>query len=247
MPLPQEQAALPHDSWAAHYDRVYALTFGAHYQHMTDSTLAEIARVAPPPGRLVDFGAGTGRLALPLAAQGYEVTAVEPCAGMLQCLAAKPGSARVSPVRCLLQDFQAAAPFDLALCVFTVIAYLTDEDALRAGFRAMAAALKPGGRLLLDTPKRVAFNGMHVEREGMVREVTVRPLDGDLYRYEERTRLEGPEGVRVYEDAFVIRYWEPETVKRVAGECGLTVAEDVSAAFAGTGAGYWWLEKGAAA
>ena len=241
MPIPQ---AVPHDSWAAHYDRVYELTFGAAYQRFTDVTLAEIERVVPPPLRVVDFGAGTGRLALPLAARGYEVLAVEPSAGMLRCLAGKAGAERVSVCQCLLQDFCAEQPFDVALCVFTVMAYLTDEDALRAGLGAMAAALKPSGRLLLDIPMRAAFWGMHKEEGGMTRDVVVRSLGGDLFRYEERTRLVEAGGEWVYEDAFDIRFWEPEVVRRLAGECGLVVVEDVSGRFVGTGAGYWWLGRG---
>ncbi len=241
MPIPNNTQ--PHDSWADYYDRVYEQTFGGLYQQLTEHTLAEIARVAPPPGRLVDFGAGTGRLALPLASLGYDVMAVEPSAGMLRCLAGKPGAEDIALRQCLLQDFREDTAFDVALCVFTVIAYLTDEDALRSGFRAMAAALKPGGRLLLDIPQRRAFNGMRVEREGMVREVEVADLGGDLFRYTERTRLEDAGEVLVYEDAFDIRCWPKNTVREMAEASGLTVAEDVSGVFAGTGAGYWWLVK----
>jgi len=45
-----------------------------------------LAALAPPGGHVADLGAGTGHLALPLAARGLEVTAVEPAASMLDRL-----------------------------------------------------------------------------------------------------------------------------------------------------------------
>jgi SAM-dependent methyltransferase len=49
--------------------------------------LDRLAELAGGPGRTaVDLGAGTGLVALPLAARGLEVTAVEPAEGMLRVL-----------------------------------------------------------------------------------------------------------------------------------------------------------------
>jgi SAM-dependent methyltransferase len=50
---------------------------------------------APPGARLLDLGAGTGKLARPLLRAGFDVVAVEPLDGMRAALAASIGAERV--------------------------------------------------------------------------------------------------------------------------------------------------------
>ena len=51
---------------------------------------------------ILDFGAGTGRLSIPLAGKNFEVTAVDPCFEMLCQGAEKTGRDEVT--HCLLKD-----------------------------------------------------------------------------------------------------------------------------------------------
>ena len=69
----------PHASWAGIYDLVYEESFGQFYEALTDTTIDQIKKTVHPPASIVDFGAGTGRLSIPLATSGYMITAVEPC------------------------------------------------------------------------------------------------------------------------------------------------------------------------
>jgi SAM-dependent methyltransferase len=73
-----------------------------------------LAELAGGPGtRVVDLGAGTGLLALPLAARGLAVTAVEPARAMLDALRGTPG---VVPVHATAeQSGLAAGSADLVL------------------------------------------------------------------------------------------------------------------------------------
>ncbi len=65
-----------------------------------DPTQAAIHRRLPPGGRLLDVGAGTGRIALSHARQGHEVVAVEPDAGMAATLREAAAAERL-PVKVL--------------------------------------------------------------------------------------------------------------------------------------------------
>src|SRR4051794_39543360 len=67
--------------------------------------LAEL--VGGPGARLLELGVGTGRLAVPLAEQGFDVTGVDASAAMLAALAAKPGGSRVTAVHADMVDLDA--------------------------------------------------------------------------------------------------------------------------------------------
>lgn len=129
-----ERAADVYDDWYADYD-----------PHMID-VLARLAR----NGRALELGIGTGRVALPLAAQGIEVHGLDASPAMVAKLRAKPGGEHV-PVT--MGDFAAvpvSGEFALVYVVFnTFFALLTQADQLRC-FEQVAARLAPGGCFLLE-------------------------------------------------------------------------------------------------
>ena len=231
----------PHASWAQQYDLAYHRSFGEFYDALTEATVDYITEIQEAPARIVDFGAGTGRLALPLARAGYSVVAVEPCAEMLAVLNSKAEKERlaIKTVHGRMQDEFQSPPFDLALCVFTVLPYLLDEAALNASFQTAAAALRPGGHLLLDIPSRHVFRSYTRTFADFVREVRLIPETEVLFRYEEAIRvLDGSHWLN-YADSFVIRYWEPSQVFHALGNAGFRVEADLSEKFAGSGSDYY--------
>ena len=86
--MPQN-SPIPHDSWAETYDVAYEKPFGGFYESLTTATLELVLGTILPPVRIVDFGAGTGRLSIPLAGHGFQMDAVDPSVGMLDQLRAK--------------------------------------------------------------------------------------------------------------------------------------------------------------
>jgi SAM-dependent methyltransferase len=191
-----------HDSWADYYDCVYKLTQGEASQQFTDQTLRVIRRLAAPPARVVDFGAGTGRLAIPLARAGYTVAAVDASAQMCRVLRVKaaagvegavvnhctscetnPGAmAQQAGVKVAVVNQTICRPvkksgFDLGVCVFTVLNYLFDDLDLRQFVHAAAHVIRVDGKLLVSfvedmRPMQQSLNGQHTN-ESWDRECSV--------------------------------------------------------------------------
>lgn len=223
------------------YDRVYQADFGEFYAWLTDTTVRVIGELVPAGSRIVEFGAGTGRMALPLAAQGYRVTAVEPSAPMLEVLRAAG-----TPVRCVqraMQLYDGKGRFDLALCVFTVVVYLLDEAALHAALQAAHDSLRPGGRLLIDVPTPELFHDRRVRRRNLQRSVRVQPLGDGLYDYRERVRWLGEGGPATYVDRFTIRCWRLPQVLAAAAAAGFVFERELKRELGASGSRYVLLQR----
>jgi SAM-dependent methyltransferase len=100
-------------------------------------------------GRVLDVGAGTGRVALHLARAGCTVTALDIDAELLAVLDARATGLAVRTLVADAADFDAGDEFDLVAVPMQTIQLLPDATA-RAGFFASARrALAPGGLLAL--------------------------------------------------------------------------------------------------
>ncbi|MFN7751504.1 MAG: class I SAM-dependent methyltransferase [Pseudomonadota bacterium] len=230
----------PHDTWADVYDFAYEQEFKAFYTRLTQSTLATVRSRVRPGSSIVDFGAGTGRLAIPLAREGYKVTAVEPSAPMLARLHAGADSLAIEQVCTSMQEFRRGTAFDLALCVFSVLNYLLDHESLASALSNAVDCLRPEGALILDVADRGLFGNRNFNGARLQRHVTVRAIDPAVHEYTESITLSG-DPPRHYQDRFLIRHWTVDEVLDAAARCGLGVAQELSEELPGAGARYFLL------
>lgn len=233
----------PHSSWAEVYDLAYERSFGQLYADLSDETIKVIKHKVPPPAKVVDFGAGTGRLSVPLSRSGYDVLAVDPCGEMLKQLREKDPESRVALCESRMQDFVGADDCDLALCVFTVLLYLPDAHSLEASIEAAFRSLRPGGHLLIDIPQRVIFSSYERSAEEVDRRVTVKELGHDVFSYREELTVRKPDGKSSYSDEFLIRYWPADEVMRAMEKAGFLMAEDCSDRLCSSGSRYYLMGK----
>jgi len=142
----------------------------------------------PSGAELLDVPCGAGRLSLALAQRGYQLTGVDWSLEFLRHARSCDTLHTVTWERRDMRDLPWRARFDGAFCFGNSFGYL-DDDGNAMFLRAVASALKPGGRLVLDTPMVL---------ETLLRSITDRlwAKAGDVYllaenRYDpERGRLD---------------------------------------------------------
>ncbi len=125
---------------AARYDDSEGEEFDPAVIDQAVDFLAELAGDGPA----LEFGIGTGRIALPLAQRGVRVHGIDLSTAMVERLRAKPGGGDVGVT---IGDFATTTvdgSFSLAYLVFNTISNLTTQDAQVACFRNAAAHLEPG-------------------------------------------------------------------------------------------------------
>jgi SAM-dependent methyltransferase len=114
--------------------------------------LAALAGPTDAPGALLELGIGTGLLALPLAARGYDVRGIDASPAMVAKLRAKPGGDRI-PVH--IGDMaEVVVPGTPVACRGAFVANntffaLDTEAAQRRCLRGVRTALADGGWLVL--------------------------------------------------------------------------------------------------
>jgi SAM-dependent methyltransferase len=106
---------------------------------------------APPGADLLDVPCGGGRLSLALGRRGYRMTGVDWSSDFLSHARAADGAASIAWERRDMRDLPWRSRFDGAFCYGNSFGYLDDEGNV-AFLRAVAAALKPGARFILETP-----------------------------------------------------------------------------------------------
>ena len=102
-------------------------------------------------GRALEFGIGTGRIALPLAGRGVPVVGIDNSEAMVARLRAKPGG---DDIDVTIGDFattRADGEFSLVYLVFNTIFNLVTQDEQVACFQNAAAHLRSGGRFVIET------------------------------------------------------------------------------------------------
>ena len=103
--------------------------------------------------RVLDVPCGSGRLALEMAAWGYQVTGIDQSAELV-AVAKREAAARDLEVELRQGDMRSLpedGSYDGAICLWNSFGYFDDAGNLEF-LRAVSRSLKPGGRLVMDTP-----------------------------------------------------------------------------------------------
>jgi 2-polyprenyl-3-methyl-5-hydroxy-6-metoxy-1,4-benzoquinol methylase len=148
----------------------YGVQFGGIYDALfprDDSAVRaadRLAGLAPDPGgRFVEFGVGTGRIALPLAARGVAVTGVDLSPDLLRQAAEQAAESGVALdlVRADIRDWVAPEPADVAYCVCATISMLGLPAEHQRVVDNLTASVRPGGHVVVETHSPARIRLLH--------------------------------------------------------------------------------------
>lgn len=154
------EAAVPnvdYDPLAPHYDQ-----FTAHhdYDAWMGVLLPELRRFGLSGTRMLDVGSGTGKSLAPMLDRGWEVTACDRSAGMLEQLREKFDD-RVAVAMADATQLPRLGEFDLVLSLGDVLNYVAADGPLDGFLRGIRANLAPGGLTLIDMSTLATYRGIY--------------------------------------------------------------------------------------
>ncbi|MDX2479514.1 MAG: class I SAM-dependent methyltransferase, partial [Desulfuromusa sp.] len=103
------------------------------------------------PAKLLEIGCGTGRLTLALAACGFEITAIDRSAPMLEQLQNKLSPKHdIRPIHMDARNVRLAGPFDAVFFGYSGFQYLLNDPDIGLFCERVKQILTPDGSLSLD-------------------------------------------------------------------------------------------------
>ncbi|RZK12202.1 MAG: class I SAM-dependent methyltransferase, partial [Flavobacterium sp.] len=131
-------------SYSKYYDQLY---HDKNYNAETDYLVNLITKYRENTKSIIDLGCGTGKHAKLLANRGFEVTGLDLSQEMISI--AKQSS-DLDFIIGDITNFKLDSTFDVALSIFHVFSYLTDNDVLLNAFSNINRHLVVGGVLIVD-------------------------------------------------------------------------------------------------
>lgn len=148
------------DQWRQFFDHPEYFRF-SHAILPPERTEREVAAMVALLGldagsKVLDLGCGYGRISVPLARMGCEVTGWDASGPLLERArkAAADAGVEITFVHADMQELDAIETFDAVVSISTALGYVPDEDADRRALQAVGRAMVPGGGLLIDTENR---------------------------------------------------------------------------------------------
>jgi SAM-dependent methyltransferase len=135
------------DAWvAARYEALWPELFDAAVVDPAVNFLAELAAA----GSALEFGIGTGRIALPLQRRDVTVHGIELSPDMVAQLRTQPGGSDIGVTVGDFATVSAGGPFPLVYLLRNTITNLISQEEQVQAFRNAAQHLQPGGCFVIE-------------------------------------------------------------------------------------------------
>lgn len=129
-------------AWAPYYDDIFAT--------VEDAVIDLLERHAGSPARALELAIGTGRIALPLAERGVDVSGVDISEEMVAKMRAKAGGEAIPVTLGDFADVPVDGEFPLIYLAFNTLFALPSQGRQIECFQNVADHLETGGRFVID-------------------------------------------------------------------------------------------------
>ena len=178
---------------------------------------------------MLELGVGTGRLAVPMAAAGLDVTGLDASTAMLDRLRAADPAGTVDIVRGDMLDDLPDGPFDVVLVAYNTLFNLTGDGDHARCFAEVADRLRPGGRFVVEAfvPDEPFRSGDDVEVRSMSADQVVLSVTKYAPDSQEAAGqfVELSQGEPVRLRPWSIRYSTPAQLDEMAAAAGFTLED----------------------
>ena len=214
------------DFFGDDYLNIYSHIFTVERAAQEVSFAERILKLTPG-ARVLDLCSGQGRHSVPLAKQGYRVTALDlsPTYLRLAERAAKAHRVTVDTTAADMRKIPFARRFDAVINMYSSFGYLeTEADDLQV-LESVATALKPGGRFFIDMLNRewavanYIQNDWHAGPDGTLY-IERRELDLASSRMHVRFTIVDPRGGRRESIGHNIRLYTLTEISRMLSRVG---------------------------
>ncbi len=214
------------------YGDGFADVYDEWYADVTDvgATVDRMLELAGPGGAVLELGVGTGRLAVPMAAAGLQVTGIDSSEAMLSKLGERDTDRLVDLVLGDMVDDLPDGPFDAVLVAYNTIFNLLAEGDQQRLFHEVARRLEAGGVFVVEAfvpDLHPDGNSAMVDVRSMAVDNVVLSVSshrhGDQRAEGQFIQLSEAGGVRLR--PWSIRWATPGQLDAMAGAAGLRLAD----------------------
>ncbi len=130
------------DAWAAKYDEVFS--------SLDPAAVDFLAGFAGSGGRVLELAVGTGRIAIPLAQRGLDITGLDISQAMIDKLSSKADGATITSVVGDMVEVPVQGTFELVFVAFNSIFAISTQDRQVECFHNVAQHLSEDGCFVLE-------------------------------------------------------------------------------------------------
>lgn len=188
-------------------------------------------------GPILDLGCGTGRMTIPFAQAGFDVTGLDPAPAMLQRAKEKAGNLPITWVQADGRDFRLYRQFNFIFENGAVFMHMLTNADQRAFLGCVRAHLAPAGRFVFSVmfPHPENLESVYQEKEwyayedeqGRKVQVSGNEIYDELAQVKVETairRITEPDGSEtVYTAPLSLRYTFPQEMEALLEQAGLVV------------------------